>query len=134
MGALDQTAADNVLDALLATASFTPSVTGVKVRLVTTVPTATSNGTQLSGTGYTAGGTVTTWNAASAGPQVATNITVLTWTNSSGSSWSIVGLEIWDEGGTPARKFFGTWTGQPITVANGNTFAVAAGAVSISLV
>lgn len=132
MAALDQTTGDNVLDALLGTASFVATVTGVKVRLTTTVPTATSNGTQLSGAGYTAGGTVATWNAASSGPQVATNITVLSWTNSSGSSWSIAGLEIWDQAGTPVRKLFGSWTGQPITVANGNTFAVAAGAISIS--
>jgi hypothetical protein len=132
MAALDQGTADMLLDALLGTASFTATSTPLKTMLGTSVPTATSDQTQLTGTGYTAGGTTTTWNAASSGPQNATNITVLSWTNGSGGTWSIVGIELWDA--TPTRKFWGTWTGQPITVANGNTFAVAAGAISITAV
>jgi hypothetical protein len=32
------------------------------------------------------------------------------------------------------RYLFGSWTGQPIAVANGNTFSVAAAGVAVSLV
>jgi hypothetical protein len=39
-----------------------------------------------------------------------------------------VSLEITDSGA--ARVWFGNWNGQPITVANGNTFQVAADAIS----
>lgn len=134
MAALDQGTANNVLDALLGTAAFTATTTPLTTRYGTSAPSATTNMTQLSGTGYTTGGYTTTWNAASGGPQNATNITVLSSTNGSGGTWSIVGIELWDSAGTPKRKFFGSWTGQPITVANGNTFAVAAAAISVSAV
>src|ERR1700689_1693608 len=116
MAAINQATANNIIDAPLATNTFVASVTGVKVRLTTSAPTNTTAGTELSGTGYTAGGTVTTWNSASAGST--TNITVLSWTNGSGSGWSIVGGEVWDEAGTPIRWWFWSWTGQPISIAN----------------
>ena len=132
MAALDQSTANMVLDALLGTSAFVATVTPLTVRYGTSAPSATVNMTQLSGTGYTTGGYTVTWNAASGGPQIATNITVLSSTNGSGGAWTIVGIEPWDSAGTPKRKFFGTWTGQPITVAAGNTFAVAAGAIAIS--
>jgi hypothetical protein len=45
-----------------------------------------------------------------------------------------VGLEIWDTAGTPLRHLFGTWTGQPVNVNNGNTFQVAATGITVSLV
>jgi len=131
MAAINQATANNIIDATLATNTFVASVTGVKVKLTTTAPTNTTAGTELSGTGYTAGGTVTTWNASSGGST--TNITVLTWTNNSGGTWSIVGGEIWDEAGTPVRKWFWNWTGQPISIANGNTFSVAAAGITITL-
>lgn len=131
IAAIVQAQADTLLAAILAQTT-TGATTGIKTRLTTSAPSATAAGTELTGgSGYTTGGTVTTWNAPSTGST--TNITVLTWTNSSGSSWSIVGLELWDEAGTPLRWMFGTWTGEPIVIANGNTFQVAAGAITASL-
>jgi hypothetical protein len=130
MAAIDQTDAGHIIDATLGTANYT-AVAATKTRLGTTAPTATSNMTQLTGTGYTAGGTTTTWNGASAG--ATTNITAPSWTNGSGSSWSIVGIETWDTAGTPLRHWFGTWNGQPVVISNGSVFTFAAGAVAISL-
>src|ERR1039458_4190289 len=92
MAALDQTTANNVIDALLGTAAFVATVTPLTVRYGTSAPNATTNMTQLSGTGYTTGGYTVTWNAASIGGQTATNITVLSSTNGSGGAWTIVGI------------------------------------------
>lgn len=85
--------------------------------------------TQITGTGYSPQNV--TFSAASA--EATSNSTTLSWTNGSGSSWTINGIELWDRAGTPLRWMFGTWTGAPITVANGNTFQVAAGGIAVSI-
>lgn len=135
MAAIDQNQAVQLMKAILAQASC-EATTGINTRLGTTAPNGTTAMTQLSGTGYTAGGTATTFGTptTSGGGATAANTTVLTWTNSSGSSWSIVGIELWDQAGTPLRWMWGSWTGQPVTIANGNTFQVAAGAIVGTLV
>ena len=121
MTMFDQTDAGRVLNAELDAVNYTAATT-VKTRLGTSAPTATSNMAELTGTGYTAGGTVMTWNAASAA--ATSNASTATWTNGSGGGWSIVGLETWGNEGTPLRHLWGTWTGQPISIANTNSFAV----------
>lgn len=131
MAMLDANEANAYLNATLGNVVYT-TVTGTHLRLGTTVPTAGSNATELTGTGYTAGGTSISWNMASG--QAATNSGAVSWTNGSGSSWGIVSDEVWDIAGTPKRHLWGTWTGQPISVSNGNIFAVAAAAVSASIV
>ena len=130
MACIDQTQAGSLLNAVLRQASAA-STTGIKLRLGTTAPTATSNMSELSSSGYTTGGTVMTFNAASAA--ATSNSSTASWTNG-GSTWSLVGLELWDEAGSPLRWMFGSWTGQPISVVNGNSFAIAAAGVAISLV
>jgi|SwirhisoilCB2_FD_contig_31_27872730_length_908_multi_2_in_0_out_0_2 hypothetical protein len=131
MACFDQSDATRVLNAELKATNYTAATT-VSTRLGTNAPTATVNMTELTGTGYTAGGTVTTFNTASAA--ATSNSSTASWTNGSGGTWSIVGLEIWGNEGTPLRHMFGSWTGQPISVANGNTFAVAAAGITVSLV
>ena len=130
--AFDQTDASRVLSAELYATNYTAATT-VSTRLGTSAPTATANMTQLGGgTGYTTGGTVMTWNNPSAA--ATSNASTASWTNGSGGAWSIVGLEIWGNEGTPLRHLWGTWTGQPVSIANGNTFAVAAAGISVTLV
>jgi len=130
MAMFDQSQAGAILNAVLRQSS-TASTTGVKLRLGTSAPTATANMTELSSSGYTTGGTVMTFNAASAA--ATSNSSSASWTNG-GTTWSLVGLEIWDEAGSPVRWLFGSWTGQPISIANGNVFQVSAAGVAISLV
>ena len=134
MAMYDATEAGSVLSAELGIGGATyTTVTATHLRLGTgAAPTATANMTELTGTGYTAGGSVISWNAVSG--QTTTNSGAVSWTNGSGSTWAITDLEIWDTAGTPLRKFWGQWTSQPISVTNGNTFLVAAAAVSASLV
>jgi len=127
----DQADATRVLNAEVHATNYTAATT-VKTLLGTSAPSATVNMTELTGTGYTTGGTVMTFNAASAA--ATSNSSTASWTNGSGGSWSIVGIEIWGNEGTPLRHLFGSWTGQPISVANTNSFAVAAAGVTLSLV
>jgi len=134
MAMYDSGEAASVLSAELGIGGATyTAVTGTHLRLGTgSAPTATVDMTELTGTGYTAGGSTISWNAVSG--QTTTNSGAVSWTNGSGSTWAITNLEIWDIAGTPLRKFWGQWTSQPISVTNGNTFLTAAAAVSCSLV
>lgn len=141
MAAIDQTMVSNILNATLPTGSggapgsFTAvGGTAMKVRLNSTASTPSAAGTEISGSGYTAGGTAVPGasTASSAGSSVTLPHTgALTWTNNSGSSWSIVSLDVTSSAAT--RTWFGNFTGQPISVANGNSFQIAADAVTVSL-
>jgi hypothetical protein len=131
MSALDQNAAVALLKAVL-TQTSVASTTGINVRYGSTAPTGSSNMTELpGGGGYTTGGSNCSWTTptTSGGGGTSSNTTVLSNTNSSGSSWSIVGIELWDRAGSPVRWMYGTWTGEPVAVAIGNTFEVASGAI-----
>ena len=129
MAAIDQTDADNIINAQLRDVAYT-TVTATKIRLGTNAPTATVDMSELSGSGYTTGGSSISWNAASGG--ATSNSGSVSWTNG-GSTWSLVGLEIWDTAESPLRHLYGTWTGQPISVAGSNVFAVAAAGIAYSL-
>lgn len=133
MGAIDQTQGNKILNAILTPPATTGSTTGLKCRLGSTNPTNTVTMTEITGTGYTAGGNAVTFATATGSLGTTSNAGTLTWTNGSGSSWTINGIEIWDTGG-PLRWLYGTWIGAPITVANGNTFSVAIGGVVVTIV
>lgn len=143
MAALDSAFASRLLNAITPTgASGSPgtalAVTGVgatpmKLRLASGTSSAASAGTEITGTGYTAGGTAfsTASTASSAGSAVTCpHTTAISWVNGSGGNWSIQSLDITDSGA--GRVLFGQWNGAPVVVANGNTFQVAAEAISIS--
>jgi hypothetical protein len=142
MAAIDNTMISNILNATTPTgASGAPGTfsalggTAMKVRLNSTASTASSAGTEIaSGGGYTTGGTVVP--AASTASLAGSAVTLpassaLSWTNSSGGAWSIVSLDLTSSAGT--RTWFGNFTGQPISVANGNTFQLGVNACSIGL-
>jgi hypothetical protein len=130
MAMFDQTDATNLLAVILNNTAYV-TVTGTNLRLGTNTPSAGSAMSELGGgTGYTTGGSSITWNAVSAG--ATSNSNTISWTNT-GSSWALVGLEIWDIAGTPLRHLWGTWTGQPVAVATGNTFQVAPAGVQVNL-
>lgn len=140
--ALDQAMASNIMNATLPTGTggvpggFTAlNNAAMKMRLNSTASTASAAGTELTGSGYTAGGlSITTAStASSAGSSVSLpNVSGgLSWINGSGSAWSIVSLDL--TSGAGVRAWFGLFTGQPISVANGNTFNVAQNAVTCSL-
>jgi hypothetical protein len=127
-----QAQANKVLDLTLGTSTPTMFTGAAKIRLTTTAPTATAAGTELTGTGYTPGGVTITFNAAASGSATGPTSTI-SWTNGSGGTWSIVGIEIWDSAGTPLRWHWGTWTGQPISVPNGVAFQINASSITKTL-
>lgn len=132
MSAIVQAQANLILNETLGVSSPTLFTGQGMLRLVTTVPTVTAAGTELSGTGYTTGGTACNFNSAAAGQTTGPTVG-LSWTNGSGSTWNIVGAELWDSAGTPLRWWFGVFTGQPITVANGNIFSISVGGIIVTL-
>jgi hypothetical protein len=99
-----------------------------KLRLMTAQGSNTSNGTELSATGYTAGGASmgsSAFGAPSAG--VSSNSNVVSWT--AGASWTaVVAVEVWDTAATPLRWLQGSITS--ITLANGNTLSFAAASIT----
>lgn len=134
--ALDQTQAQKVMTYLTTSTAPSALTTGFRIRLDSGTATASAAGTEITGTGYTAGGQTSTapffTTATTASPSVTTvpHTAVLTWTNGSGGNWSIQSLDVNDGAGTPIRTMFGNWNGAPVVVANGNTFQVALDAIS----
>ena len=98
------------------------------LRLMTTAGSNTSNGTELSNTGYTTGGNTmgsSAFGAPSAGVSSSSNL--VTWT--AGAAWAaVVAIEIWDSSGTKQRNLQGTITS--ITLGNGNTLNFAAASIT----
>lgn len=135
MPAISQNTAIMLLGGLTATSSYVATVTGLNCLLTINAPTATVRGTQLSGTGYSSGGSAVTWAAATgtATGAIITNTNTLSWTNRGSSNWNVVGLELVDNGGAGTRKCFGIWSGQPYTIGPGSQFVVASAALAIAL-
>ena len=129
MAMFDQNDANAILNSVLGTAAYT-AVTGTTIRLGSNTPNATTDMTPIAGSGYTP--LSISWNAASG--QSASNSGAVSWTNGSGGTWSILGIEIWDVAGTPKRHLWGTWAGGAISVISGNIFSTAAAAVTAGLV
>lgn len=131
MGALVQAHANNIIDASLLTAAFTASSTAIKCRLMTANGSATAAGTELATSGgYTAGTGAPSVTFASASGGSASSNSAVTVTNMPATT--IVGVELWDNGGTPARKWWGALTANKTTNA-GDTFSIASGSLTVTL-
>ena len=141
MAALDNAMISKILNALLPVGaagvpgSMITALSGLamRVRLCSTVGTGATAGTELAnGNGYTTNGLAVPGQstASSSGGNVTLPSGALTWTNSSGG-WTIASCEIID--GANLRIWFGAFNGQPITVAAGNSFQIAANAITVSL-
>jgi hypothetical protein len=115
-----------LLDLASGKTSAAPFTTPVKVALVTSNGTAGANGTEVTGGSYSRQNV--TFNSASGG--AATNSAAISVTNMPATT--VVGVELWDSAGTPKRIWFGPLTASKTTQA-GDTFTIAAGALSVSL-
>jgi hypothetical protein len=113
------------------TTSATLPATAMKLKLTSTASSGSASGTELTGSGYTTGGiastTASTPSSSGSSVTLPSGTSPFSWTNG-GSAWSIVSLELTD--GSAGRVWFGNWNGQPIAVAGGNTFSVAANAIT----
>ncbi len=135
MAAKDAAMVSRILNSTTSATAFTTLTAGFLVRLNSTASTAAASGTQIaSGNGYVTGGQTSAAPFAStsaAGSAVTLPHTaILTWTCALGGGWSIVSLDLTD--GAGVRTWFGNFNGQPIAVANGNTFQIAVDAIVIS--
>jgi hypothetical protein len=132
MPALDQNTALMLLKGLTGTSAYVATVTPLKCRLTMNAPTAAVAGAEISGPGYTAGGQTVTFGNLTVTPTGAqcSNTTTLAWTNNGSAAWTIVGLELWDSSGTPVRKGYGLWDGQPVLIGPGSPFDVAVAALT----
>ena len=136
MAAIEQAMVSKILNSTTSATAFTTLTTGFKVRLNSTASTASAAGTEIpNGSGYVTGGQTSSApfaSTSSAGSSVTIPHTaVLTWTNSSGSPWSIVSIDLTD--GAGVRTWFGNVNGQPVSVASGNTFQFALDSITIAL-
>lgn len=131
MGAIDQAFSNKLLDASVGTTPLTAVVAPIHCRLMTVNGSATVNGTELAtGGGYTSGtGAPTLTFAAGAGGSNASNSPV-TVTNMPATT--VVGVELWDSAGTPGRKWWGALT-SPLVINSGDTFSIAAGALTLAM-
>jgi hypothetical protein len=128
----------NVLNATLPTGTggapgtWTAYAAGaMKLRYNSTLSTTSAAGTELAGTGYTTGGAALGQSTASSGASAVTlPASAITITNGSGSPWSIASLDVTDS--AAARAWWGPFNAQPISIGIGNSFQVAANAVSAS--
>jgi hypothetical protein len=134
MAAIDSTQGTRVLAAMLgqtALASPYGATTPMRIALGSNSPTATVNMTQLvTGSGYTTYGLNITFSTVTA-LACTGGTAALTWTNTAATAWSIVGAEFWDS--APLRWMFGVWNGQPISIAQSNSFQLAIAGASVSL-
>lgn len=126
MGALVQTEANKLIDAINGTATYTAVTTPLKLRLMTANGSATSAGTEVTGGSY--GSQTIAFNSASAGS--ASNTATINFNTM--PAVTVVGCEIWDTTGTPRRLWWGALTASK-TLSSGDNFQVAAAAIVVSL-
>jgi hypothetical protein len=132
--ALDQTRANEVLTWMHAGSAPAALTSPIRIKLLTAIGTATSNGTELAAGGSyvqvsgATGGITTTWAAAASGSQ-ATNA-VAQQTNMPAAT--ITSIELWDSAGTNKRVEFGALASSKTTSA-GDTLSFASGAITSAL-
>jgi hypothetical protein len=128
-----QVEANKLLDASISGTAYTTHPTPINLRLMTTTPTNTTAGTEVTNAGgstYAAIDTTTSskWAAASAGSK-ATNAAI-TFTNM--PAVTTTALELWDSTGTPLRTWWGPLT-VPKATGLGDTLTFPSGSIVATL-
>jgi hypothetical protein len=146
--AIASSMAANLLNATLpVTAGGKPSATyflsggmsqagAMFLRLNSTLSVGATEGTQItSGTGYTTNGLALGASSVAAPISLVETVTLpsaqLTWNVSGANFAAIAGLDITDN--ALVWSWYGPFNNQPIAVASGNSFAIAASAVVVTL-
>lgn len=136
MGNVVTVEANNILGSSVAGGTYTAPTTPVKLALITTATasSATAAGSEVSGGSYARVSTASSWGTASAGS--ITNSAAFNFTGMPGPI-TLGGIELWDNAGTPVRRWFGVLgsSGSPVTksVNAGDTVSFAIGAITITL-
>jgi PAB1-binding protein PBP1 len=135
MPALDTAEANRLLAASLNLTAYTAPTGPMKLALTSSVPTAGSAGTEVTGGSYARFAITGSTTYFPATP------TSGSWTNSNGAisftgmpavtTPGVQGVEIWDSNGTPRRAFFGSLTVAKITAA-GDTLTFATSQLTVT--
>jgi len=135
MAAIDQALVSILLNGLTptgaagipGTAIGTPvGTTAMKLRLNTTLSTASAFGTEIvNGTGYAAGGFTSLGQSTASSSGSAVGVPLTTQSATATSAWSIASFDL--TGNAAQRGFWGPFNAQPIAVGIGNTFQITGG-------
>jgi hypothetical protein len=128
MSGLTTAAVNRYIDDSFLTAARTAPTSPIKVRLTTTTPTAAAAGTEATGGSYAAQ-QIDTHMAAASAAAASTNA-ILTYTSMPAAT--IVGVDIFDNAGTPFRWWWGPLTANKTTNA-GDTLSFASAAITASI-
>lgn len=131
MSNMDVNDANALLKASLALAAYATPTAPMMLRLMNAgnaAPTATTNGTQISGGGYAPQNLTVALGAASGG-SVTNSAGAINYTNMPAVTTNAV--EIWDSAGTAVRHWFGTIASK--TTNPGDTLSFSTSAITISL-
>lgn len=131
MSAFAQTHAQNVLNATLIPASFVAITAPIKIKQMSANGDSATPGTELSGSGFTAGGLAIAWNA----PAVDTGTYSATCGNqaltiANAPAGTVNGVELVDSNATPRRLVWGALT-TARTLAAGDTLSYPANSVIV---
>lgn len=124
-GNLPDTIENQLLDALVGTASYTVT-TPIKVALETVAGTDAAAGTECTGGSYVR--QTVTFGAASGGSIA--NSGALSFTSM--PACTVVAIAVYDSNGTPKRLAYGALTASKV-VASGDTFQIAISALTLAL-
>lgn len=125
-GNLTDVAESLALNYLTVNTNVAPS-TGLQLRLMTANGSDSAAGTEVTGGSY-AGQNITL--SASSGGSACSNGSDITFTGM--PACTVVGMELWDRGGTPRRLWYGAATASKAVNA-GDDYKVAAGDLSVSM-
>lgn len=133
MSAFAQQQATNILNGTFIPASYVAITAPIKVKQMSVTPTESTAGTELSGSGFTAGGIAIAWNAPVA--QTGTysgNIGNQALTIASAPAGTVNGIDLVDSNGTPRRLMWGALT-TARTLAAGDTLSYPANSIVASV-
>jgi hypothetical protein len=135
MAAIDQALVSILLNGLTptgaagipGTAIGTPvGTTAMKLRLNSTLSTASAAGTEIvNGTGYAAGGFTALGQSAASSSGSAVGVPLTTQSATATSAWAIASFDLTGNGAQ--RGFWGPFNAQPVNVGIGNTFQITGG-------
>lgn len=132
MSSLTDTGEQRSLNWLTGNTTTAP-VLPLKVRLMTANGSDSAAGTEVTGSGYTAGGISAAFGAASGVATSTSNTSALSFgVLDATTSKTITGFEVWDSAGTPVRWWWAPLTGGDKVVGAGEQAEFAAGALTLT--
>lgn len=133
MSAFAQAQAVNLLNGTFIPAAYVAITAPIKIKQMSVTPSESAAGTELSGSGFTAGGIAIAWNApATATGTYSGTITNQALTISNAPAGTVNGIDLVDSAGAPRRLMWGALAA-PRTLAAGDTLSYPAASIVASV-